>query len=158
MSRDHDRRRGQDHAGRASDVPDAPIVRRYFEDIWNRGDLAAVETLIAPDVAGHVNGRTFHGGEALKQRLAALWAAFPEPRFTMDDLLVDGARAAVRWTFRGTHDGGTYLGQAATGRSVTVTGMNVFRLAGGQIAELWVNADDLGELEQLGLITLPVGA
>jgi steroid delta-isomerase-like uncharacterized protein len=130
------------------------IARRYFEDIWNRGDLAAVEALMAPDLAGHVNGRTFHGRETLKQRLSSLWSAFPEPRFAIDDALVDGDRALIRWTFRGTQTG-PYLGHPATGRTVAVTGMNLFRLAGGRIAELWVNADDLGELEQLGLVTVP---
>ncbi|MBL8132876.1 MAG: ester cyclase [Anaerolineae bacterium] len=57
----------------------------------------------------------------------------------------------VRWTFSGTHTG-SYMGYAGTGRSVSVTGMNVFRIADGKIIELWTNGDDLGELQQLGII------
>jgi steroid delta-isomerase-like uncharacterized protein len=130
------------------------VARRYFEDIWCRGDLAAVEAIIASDVAGHVNGRTFHGRETLKQRLAALWSTYGQPHFAIDDLVADGDRVVARWSFVGAQTG-PYLGRPASGRRVSVTGMNLFRLSGGRVAELWVNADDLGELEQLGLVTVP---
>lgn len=133
------------------------LARRYFDDIWNRRNLAAVDDVMAANVIGHVNGTTLHGNEVLKHRVAALAAAYRDPQFTIEDLVADRDRAVVRWSFEGTNLGPLY-GQRATGRRVSITGMNMFRVAAGRIAELWVSADDLGELEQLGLVTAPKGA
>jgi steroid delta-isomerase-like uncharacterized protein len=125
------------------------VARRYFDEIWNRGDHRAIENLVAPNVIGHVNGTTLHGRETLKERLAALHALYATPRFAIEEILTDRTRVLVRWSFRGTH-AGPYRGLAPSGRTIAVTGMNLFRIDDNQIAELWVNADDLGELEQLG--------
>lgn len=133
------------------------LARRYFDDIWNRRDLAAVDDIVAANVVGHVNATTLHGNEILKSRVGALAAAYRDPRFTIEDLVADRDRAVVRWTFEGTNIGPLY-GLPATGRRVTISGMNLFRVAAGRIAELWVSADDLGELEQLGVVAVPKGA
>jgi steroid delta-isomerase-like uncharacterized protein len=133
------------------------LARRYFDDIWNRRDIAAIDQVVAANVVGHVNATTLHGKEVLKTRVGALAAAYPDRRFTIEDLVADRDRVVVRWTFEGTNTGPLY-GNPATGRRVSVTGMNLFRVAAGRITELWVSADDLGELEQLGLVTAPKGA
>jgi steroid delta-isomerase-like uncharacterized protein len=130
------------------------IARRYFEDIWNKGDLAAVDELMAANVVGHVPGTTLHGLETLKQRVSALYTIYAEPRFTVEDQIAEGDKVLTRWTFQGKHTG-EYMGAAPTGKQVTVTGMNLFRLTGGKIAEIWLNADDLGELQQLGIMPVP---
>jgi steroid delta-isomerase-like uncharacterized protein len=135
----------------------ARTVRRYFDDMWNRGDTKVVDELMADDVVGHVNNITIHGREVLRQRIAVLWSAYSDLRFDVQDVVVADDRAVVRWTFRGRHTGALY-GSPGTGRSVAITGMNMFRLADSRIAEVWVSADDLGELEQLGLIRVPTGA
>jgi steroid delta-isomerase-like uncharacterized protein len=131
------------------------ITRRYFEDMWNKGDVAVSDELIAADIVGHVSGTTLHGIETLKQRLSMLHAIYSEPRFTVEDQVAEGDKVLTRWTFRGKHTGET-MGAAPTGKQVTVTGMNLFRLTGGKIAEIWLNADDMGELQQLGIIPVPV--
>jgi steroid delta-isomerase-like uncharacterized protein len=127
------------------------ITRRYFEDVWNRKDLAAIDELVAADVVGHVPGTTIRDVTVLKERVNTLYAIYSEPHFTVEDQIAEGDKALVRWTFRGTHTG-DYMGRQATGKQVTATGMNLFRLANGKIAEIWLNADDLGELQQLGVI------
>lgn len=135
----------------------ARTARRYFDDMWNRGDTKVVDDLIADDVVGHVNNITVHGREVLRQRIGNLWSAYSDLRFDVQDVVAADDRAVVRWTFQGRHTG-TLYGRPGTGRSVSITGMNMFRLANGRIAEVWVSADDLGELEQLGLISVPTGA
>jgi steroid delta-isomerase-like uncharacterized protein len=127
------------------------IARRYFEDIWNRNDVAAIAELLAPGAVGHVAGTEFHGRDALRQRLETLYQVYAEPRFTVEDQVAEGDRVAVRWTFTGRQVG-AIMGAATSGRTVRVTGINFFRLADGQIAEVWLNADDLGELQQLGVL------
>jgi steroid delta-isomerase-like uncharacterized protein len=127
------------------------VTRRYFEDLWNRQDLALAAGLVALDAVGHVAGTAFHGLDAVRQRIQTLCQVYAEPRFAVEDQIAEGDRVAVRWTFTGRHVG-AFMGVAPTGREVRVTGINLFRLAGGQIAEIWLNADDLGELQQLGLL------
>jgi predicted ester cyclase len=76
-------------------------------------------------------------------------------RFTVEDVVGDGDRVVVRWTQEGKHSG--LLGPATAGKAFKVGGMNLFRMAGGHIAELWVVSDDLGELEQIGALQRPRG-
>jgi steroid delta-isomerase-like uncharacterized protein len=129
------------------------ITRRYFEEIWNQKNMAAIEALLAPHAVGHVSNQTFGGREVLPQRVNATYSVYTRPHFTVEDQIAEGDKVLVRWTFQGQHTG-EYMGAAATGRQVTVTGLSLFRLAQSKIEELWLNSDDLGELQQLGLAPL----
>jgi predicted ester cyclase len=91
------------------------------------------------------------GRDALKEDLAALLAAFPDARFTADVIVATEDRAAVRWTGRGTHEG-ELQSLAPTGLPVVFTGINVYRIACGQIVEGWSEPDALGLLRQLGVV------
>jgi len=130
------------------------VARRYFEELWTQNDLAVIDEIIAPDVVGHVAGQTFRSADTLRQRAKNLRAIYSDVRFTVEDQMAEGDKAMVRWTFRGRHTGET-MGASPTGKEVVATGMNLFRLAGGKIEEIWVESDDLGELQQLGVVTLP---
>lgn len=130
------------------------ITRRYFEDLWNRRNLAAADEIVSADVVGYVAGMTIQGRDTLKQRVGVLYRMYSDPQFTVEDQIAEDDRALVRWTLRGVHSG-EFMGAPPTGKTVTVSGMNLFRLAEGRIVEIWVNADDLGELQQLGVIPAP---
>jgi predicted ester cyclase len=127
------------------------IIRRYFEDVWNRGDRAALEEIVSAHAVAHTVKGTLRGRSALEVRLGWLLEAFSSPSFSIEDQIAAGDKVAVRWVFRGVHTG-PYQGIEPTGNSVTVSGISIFRLADGVIEELWMNADDLGELQQLGAI------
>ena len=128
------------------------LARRYLEDFWNRGDVAAIAEIVAADAVGHVAGQRIDGNpEKLKQRRAALLTIYTAPRFTVEDVIAAGDRAVIRWTFRGKHTG-PGAGVPPTGKEIVATGINIFRIANGKIAELWVESDDLGEMRQLGVI------
>lgn len=129
------------------------LARRYFS-MWNSADIAAADSILASNVTGHANGATLHGPETFKQRVTHLWKAYPDAKFSLDDLVATEDRVVVRWTFSGKNIG-PFPRRPATGHAVAVTGMNLFRIEAGKIAEVWVSADDLGELEQLGLIKPP---
>jgi predicted ester cyclase len=130
------------------------IARRYFEDLWTQNNLSVIDEIIAPEVVGHVAGQTFRGGDTLRQRAKNLRTVYSDVSFTVEDQIAEGDKALVRWTFRGKHIG-DYMGAKPTGKQVVATGMNLFRLADGRIAAIWVESDDLGELQQLGVVTLP---
>jgi steroid delta-isomerase-like uncharacterized protein len=73
-------------------------------------------------------------------------AAFPDLRFTVEDLFGEGSKVAARYAFRGTHRS-TFRGVAPTGKRITGTGIAVFRLTDGKIAEVWAQWDQLGLLQ-----------
>lgn len=87
--------------------------------------------------------------EHIKQFYAGLWAAFPDARIEMNDVIAEDDTVACRYTFRGTHHG-TFLGIPPTGRAVTVRGMTMLRFANGACVDRRQNLDELGLLRQLG--------
>ena len=127
------------------------VARRYFQVLWNGRDLESATGLVAEDIVGHVHGDTLHGRDTLLDRVLAVHSAYPDGRFALEDMIVERDKVGVRWTFHGTNTG-EYLGEVATGRAVHVTGMNILRISGEQIVEMWIQSDDLGEREQLGWI------
>jgi predicted ester cyclase len=81
-------------------------------------------------------------------------AAFPDIHETIEDMLAEGDRVVTRSTWRGTHQG-AFLGIAPTGKQVSVTGIDISRVASGKFVEHWQAADNLGLLQQLGVIPVP---
>jgi predicted ester cyclase len=129
------------------------LMHRAY-DALNQKNLAVLDEVDAPDLVVHIVSTTIQGLEAFKQGLWLFLTAFPDARFTLEDLIAEGDRVAVRYTFRGTHTG-NYMGIAPTGKQVTQTGITINRFANGKAVELWGNVDDLGLLQQLGAVPAP---
>ena len=130
----------------------AEIGRRWTEEALDSHDLDLLDEFVAEDLIHHAGIFVDEIGRgALKEDLAALIAAFPDVRFSADVIVADDDSAAVRWTGRGTHEG-ELQGLAPTGLPVVFTGINVYRIACGQIVEGWSEPDALGLLRQLGAI------
>ena len=130
-------------------VPESErTARRFFEELWNEGDLRVAEELIAPDHIHHVGGHELLGPDGVKGAVTWLRTAFPDLRFEIDDMISDGDRAALRWTASGTHLG-PFDDLQPTGRRVEWTGADFFRLRGGRIIEVWAIADGGALDEQL---------
>ncbi len=128
------------------------LVRRFFAEMLNRGDITVGDQLFAVDAFDHAGfpGQV-SGREGFKQAVRMVHEAFPDIHYTAEDMVAAGDRVTTRWTLRGTH-AGEFLGIAATGKQVTVTGINILRFADGQIVECWEEWDRLGMLQQLGPI------
>jgi steroid delta-isomerase-like uncharacterized protein len=131
------------------------VVRRLFEEVWNQGKLEVVGELVAQDYVY----RTAHlpelrGPEGCKRLFAQFRAVFPDIQFSIDDMIAEGDKVAVRWRFTGKHSG-AWGGATPTGKPVTVTGMSLHRLKDGQIVEGLIDQDILGMYEQIGLVTDP---
>ena len=125
-------------------------VRRGFEAV-NQKNLAVFDELLTPDVVFHSASTTMQGLEAYKQLLSVSVTAFPDLQFTIEDMIAEGDTVMVRYTTRGTHQG-TFRGIPPTGKQVSGTGMFIDRLVNGKAVEQWINGDDLGLLQQLGVI------
>lgn len=130
-------------------------LMRDFIDEWNKGDMQAldkiVEETVDPNFVNHsaANAEEARGPEGVKKVFGAFRAAFPDGRTTIEDLVAEGNTVVTRWTFRGTHEG-EFAGFAPTGRSVTLTGINIDRIEGGKFVERWYQMDRLGMMQQLG--------
>jgi steroid delta-isomerase-like uncharacterized protein len=129
--------------------------RRWFEEVVSRGDLTLADQLLAPDYQLHFPGVPGPvDREAHTQLVIAFRTGFPDWIETVDDVIAEDDRVAIRVTGRGTHHG-EFQGIPATGRQVTATGIGIGRIAHGQIAEAWAAYDALGLLQQLGAAPAP---
>ena len=128
------------------------VVRRYFEEAWNKQNLDVVDEIIAPDLLDHeVDGSEQKSGpEDVKSYLAGYYLkALPDVDITVEFQIAEGDMVLTYVTVRGTHQG-ELLGVPATGNPIEVTGMSVDRIERGKIVEGWVSWDQLGLLKQLG--------
>jgi steroid delta-isomerase-like uncharacterized protein len=125
------------------------LARRWFEDLFSRGNLDAANEILSADFVDHLTHEDERGLEELKAYVTIYRAAFPDIQDTLEQIVAEGDKVVVRWTSRGTHQG-EFMGVAPTGRHVTFTGMRLFRIAENKIAESWVNIDEQGLQEQLG--------
>ncbi|MEO8352401.1 MAG: ester cyclase [Chthoniobacteraceae bacterium] len=130
------------------------IIRRYFDGWANHADTRVADELIVPDLVMHHGEVKSEGLEPFKQSMAGFHTIFPDLHFAIEDLIANQDKVLVRWLMTGTQRG-EYLGQPPSGKSLRVTGMSLFQIAGGKIAEIWVNMDRLEMMQQLGLVTLP---
>jgi steroid delta-isomerase-like uncharacterized protein len=135
------------------------LAHRWHGDIFVEDRLDVADEILAADFRWHSPGLPpeISGREGVKEFARMLRAGFPDYRLTSEDTIGEGDRVMIRWTHRGTHEG-EFLGQAPTGREVTVTGIDLFRIEGGKITELWQITDQLGLMQQLGAIPAPAGA
>jgi predicted ester cyclase len=118
---------------------------RRYNACCNAHAFDRLHEFVASDV--RVNGAE-QGLEAYVAGLRAVVAAFPDYRWDLRHLLIDGECIAAHFVDTGTHRG-EFLGAPATGRAVTTQEFAVYRVEAGRIAEVWVTADNLGLLEQL---------
>jgi steroid delta-isomerase-like uncharacterized protein len=129
------------------------IVRRLFEEVWNKGNLQVADELFGPNYAHHDPSTpdVGRGPEGEKKRASLYRNAFQDLRLTIEELFADGETVAVRWNCRGTHKG-ELSGIAPTGKQISITGISIARFAGGKMVEGWVNWDALGLMQQLGVV------
>ena len=112
------------------------IVRKFFEVGPSKGDLAAVDVLLHPEFALHTPLPTPGPGiEAMNNVITTCRAAFHGLQVIIHDILADGDTVTARFTARGIHRG-EFMGFPPTGKTITMTGIEIFRIKEGKIAEL----------------------
>jgi steroid delta-isomerase-like uncharacterized protein len=140
---------------------DAEAMKRFaverVEALFNRGELDRVEEFVTEDFVNHEAWPGEDPGyEGFRLRLRRLREAIPDIHMTVEDLVAEGDTVAYRATLTGTHRG-ELLGMAPTGRSFSVHHMHWLRMRDGKASEHWAVRDDLGMLQQLGIIPGPRG-
>ena len=138
-------------------LDNAALVRRWFEEVWNRGRAEAIDEMF--DEEGVAHGLAGGGAEGLRGPAGfrafhrQFREAFPGVEVSVEDTVTEGDRVAARCTVRGRHEGDT-LGLRATQQPVEFTGMTFARVRGGKIVEAWNNFDFMSMYTQLGALRL----
>ena len=129
------------------------LVRRWFEELFNEGNLDVADEIISSDHLEH--DPTLPdlpiGPEGQKQLVSLYRSAFPDARITIEEQAAEEDTIVTRWTGRGTHQG-ELMGVAPTGEQVTITRVVVNHVSEGKIEESWSNYDALGMLQQIGAV------
>jgi len=130
------------------------FITAYTEDFWNKQNIGAFEKYYTTGFIEHAASGDMNF-EQTKGLCQAYFTAFPDLHITTDLLVAEGDKVTKVWTATCTHKG-EFLGIKATGKRTVVKGIEVFRIADGKIAEIWMSMDNLGMLQQLGVIP-PLG-
>ncbi|PZR99692.1 MAG: ester cyclase [Candidatus Chloroheliales bacterium] len=133
------------------------LAQRWYNEVWNSGNMASFDELIALDFTEHAvlpTGPIPPGREGLRPIITSFLTSFPDIHFTPEDMIAEGDKLVVRFISRGTDRGG-FGGMPPTGKSATVPGIDIYRFANGKMVEHWGQVDFLGLLTQLGVIPTP---
>lgn len=126
------------------------LVQRVIDELFTNHSVALINEFF-PDCVYRAPAVGELRGEAYRQFLTSVLAAFPDGRWTVEDQVAEGDKVVTRWSFTGIHRG-NLMGIAPTGKLVTTSGMMIDRIVGGKIAEEWEEYDALGMMQQLGAV------
>ena len=128
------------------------LIRRMTEEIFNKKNVDALGDFMAEDMVDHNPPPTGKPGlEGFKDAFLMFFSAFPDLSVHVDDVIAEGDKVVMRVTTTGTHQG-DFMGIAATGKKVTFGEIHVVRFDGGKMVEHWGIADQMGMMQQLGVV------
>jgi len=136
-----------------SEIANKRLITRYFEEVWNNGDLDVLDEIIAEDYINHSPGiqNPLPGAIGLKPIVAGIRKAFPDLKYVIENMVISDSQVAVFSTMNGTHTG-DFFGLAPTNKKIKVSQMQIERIANNQIVEHWRVTDELTMLRQLAQI------
>ena len=135
------------HAGEGREDAIHTVELQHAE-VWSKGRVELIPEIYTPDFVGHFPGGAVRGQNGIRERVLTHRAAFPDWNETIVDSICEGDKVATRFVSRGTNLG-PFLGSPATGNSVEISEVAIYRLSGGKIAEQWVYPDMLAMEQQL---------
>jgi predicted ester cyclase len=137
-------------------MSDRSLARRYFEDLFNAGELGVADEILHREISffGPITPAGIHGIDAFKRFALEWFRGFPDRHFELMEEWIDGDRIACLFHITGTHHG-AFMGQAATGNPIDVKAMNFLRIEGGRIRSIQAFFDPAHLLRPLGLTEPP---
>jgi steroid delta-isomerase-like uncharacterized protein len=144
---------------RMSTATNKTIVSRYSEQVWNHGRLDLADVFLAGYVVEHAAPQIqgMNGCDSLKAIIAGLRKSIPDVQVTLHEVIAEGDMVVTYWTMKVTHQG-ELMGVPATGKQLTNAGVAIYQLAGARIIEIRGFAENLGLMQQLGLVPTPEAA
>ena len=130
-------------------------MRQYF-GVFEQGNIDLLDELLAPDYINHSPATPDlpTGPEGVKAVVSMFRSAMPDLRVIIEDMIAEGEKVATYYTLEGTHEGELF-GVPPTGQRLSNKSITVERVSGGKIREHWRVSDELGLMQQLGVIPAP---
>ena len=128
----------------------AAVIHSFYEQCLNQHRSDLLPDLFTPNASFHSSTGDSTGLDAVRQTVDRVHAMFPNHHFTVDDVVVNGDKAAARWTMTATNTA-PIAGVPPTGRPITQHAVVFYRFEGNKIAELWIQLDQIGVLRQIGV-------
>jgi len=127
------------------------IVRRLYDEVWNKRSLEVVDALISPSHALNdpLASDSQVGPKMYKRRVVEFTNIFPDLHFTIEDMIAEKGKVVVSWIISATHKG-EFMDIPATGRKVSIEGITIHHISNGKILDSHARWDPLGLLRQLG--------
>ena len=123
------------------------IVRRFIDEIFVKGNVDAVDKLVAHDFVAHSWPSVAPGPDNLKQAVKRVSAGLSDVSMKIEDMISEDDKVAVRLTAHATHQG-DFMGLPATGKTYTISETHIFHMRDGKVADHWRDADMLGLMRQ----------
>ena len=135
---------------------DTQLVRRWFDDLFNQGELDVADEILADDVGYHgpqsLSPRDVTGPEDVKSYVETYQTAFPDLWYTVEEVTATDGEVLVRWSAMGTHENDLF-GIEPTGEGFTVDGIDVFTVEDGEITQVYAHWDTLKMVQELGVVS-----
>jgi steroid delta-isomerase-like uncharacterized protein len=128
----------------------ATVIHRFYEECLNQYNSEVLPELFAPNVVLHASTGEAVGIDAVRRTVDNVHAMFPKHHFIVDDVVVNGDKAAARWTMTAVNTA-PIAGVPPTGRPITNRAVVFYRFENGKIAELWLQMDQVGVFRQIGV-------
>lgn len=127
------------------------LIKYFYEEVWDKGNFEAAEKVFAEEYVRHdLRPGTAPPGPEGQKKIASLFrTAFPDFHLKIDLMIAEGELVAARWTGTGTHLG-KWNNIEPTGKKVTFSAVNIFRINNGKVVEIWNHRDDMGLNQQIG--------
>lgn len=131
------------------------LVRRFVDEVQSKGNTDLIDEICSPEFVNHSAPPGLPADlEGIKILTTMFKGAFPDSYFTVEDMIAEGDKVVTRKTFHGTHEG-EFMGIPPSGRPVNVSLIDVVRISDGRVVEHWSVGDNLGMMQQLGVIPKP---
>ena len=133
------------------------VARRFIDEVFVKGSVEAVDELATEDFTPHSWASVQLGVENLRRAVKRVSAGLSDVSMTVEDVIAEGDRVAVRLRAHAVHDG-EFMGLPASGRDYTISETHIFRIRDGRVSEHWRDADMLDLMRQLGALPEVPGA
>ena len=131
------------------------LARRWFDEVWNKVNLAEVDELCTTDFTfSYAAPGVSNDREGYKQTVIMLTSGVSDLKITLEDIVAEGDKVVVRWKGSSKHTG-EFIGMPATGKQLSMTGISIARIEGSKIAEEWGEMDMMGLMQQIGAFPPP---
>ncbi len=141
---------------RGDNMIDVARVRTLITELYNEGNLDVIDELFAENFSGHDPQNPIEGREGMREWVQEIRRISPDIHLNLHETVAEGDMTATRWTFSGTHSA-EFRGIPATNLPYVISGMTMSKFSEGKVVESWIQADNLGMLQQIGVVPQMAG-